>query len=174
MARHSIFAIAALAALVNSAVVAEQAAAPLAGRWQYLQAPDHEGEVLDLFASSGSWRGIMNGLDRAGEHGLFYYVVEIENLTVEPNGDIRFGVGERLLFNKRPILSQLGGSGDAGIVRYRMRFTGRIEAGDLVLRCEDKYGSCPDSTLRFKRLGATLEPNQPLHATPDDTRERRR
>ena len=42
----------------------------LAGRWQYLQPPDKEGEVLELFVSSGRWRGIMNGLERAGEHGL--------------------------------------------------------------------------------------------------------
>jgi hypothetical protein len=116
---------------------AAQAPQPLAGRWQYLQAPDNEGEVLDLSISSGVW----------------YYVVEIENVSVGPDGTIRFEVGERRLSAERPALSVLGGKTDAGVDRYRMQFTGRIEAGDLVLQCADpKGGSCPASSMRFKRM----------------------
>ena len=132
---------------------AAQAPQPLAGRWQYLQAPDNEGEVLDLSISSGHWRGIMNGLLRSGDHGVYYYVVEIENVRVDTNGTIRFEVRERQLASKRPPLSVLGGKTDAGVDRYRMQFTGRIEAGDLVLQCADpKGGSCPASSMRFKRM----------------------
>jgi len=48
------------------------------GRWEYIQPPDREGEVLDLWESGSRYRGIMNGLERAGEHGLFYFVVEVQ------------------------------------------------------------------------------------------------
>jgi hypothetical protein len=92
----------------------------------------------------------MNGLERTGDHGLFYYVVEIEQLVVRPGGTVRFEIGERALFKQRPVLSRLGGVGDGGFVRSRMLFSGGIEGGDLVLRCEDNDGSCPAFTLAFR------------------------
>ncbi len=64
-----------------------------------------------------------------------------------PNGD---EIGERSLFHKRPALSELGAVGNGGLIRSRMRFSGRIEGGVLILRCADDDGSCPDATLHFK------------------------
>jgi hypothetical protein len=127
----------------------------LAGRWQYLQPPDEEGEVLDLFVTAAGWRGIMSGLERAGEHGLFYYVVEVENLAVEPNGRIGFEIGERSFSTERPALSRLGSEGDRGFARSRMRFAGRLEGRDMILRCDDHDGSCPAGIMRFNRLTGT-------------------
>lgn len=148
-----------VALFILTALAAVAIAAPsepgLVGRWQYLQPPDQEGEVLDLSYSAGRWHGVMNGLERAGEHGLFYYVVAVGNLAVETDGGIRFEIGERSFHHKRPALSHLGGQGDGGFARSRMRFAGRLEGGDLVLRCEDDDGSCPDSILRFKKIPAT-------------------
>ena len=153
-----------VAMLILTALAAVAIAGPsepgLAGRWQYLQPPDHEGEVLDLSYSAGRWHGVINGLERAGEHGLFYYVVAVGNLAVESNGDIRFEIGERSFHHKCPALSHLGGPGDGGFARSRMRFAGQLEGGDLVLRCEDDDGSCPDSILRFKKMPATGRPDR--------------
>lgn len=152
------------ALFVLTALAAAAIAAPpepgLAGRWQYLQPPDREGEVLDLSYRAGRWHGVMNGLERAGEHGLFYYVVAVGNLAVESNGAIRFEIGERSFHHKRPALSHLSGQGNGGFARSRMRFAGRLEGGDLVLRCEDDDGSCPDSILRFKKIPATGRPDR--------------
>ena len=139
-------------ALVAASVSANDRELSLAGRWRYLQPPDAEGEVLELRVSSGQWIGIMNGLERMGEHGLYYYVVEVESLEVTPGGAVRFAVGERTLFRRRPPLSRLGEiRDDAGLARDRLRFAGRLEALDLVLRC---IGSCPDTVLRFQRIAA--------------------
>lgn len=147
------FALALVAALgCLGAAAGREPAWGLAGRWQYLQPPDKEGEVLDLTVSAGRLRGIMNGLERAGEHGLFYYVAEVMNPAIAPDGSITFEVGERTFFNARPALSILGGNGDRGGTREIMRFEGKLEREDLVLRCTDKGGSCPDSILRFKRI----------------------
>ena len=145
------------------ATAGQEPVSGLVGRWQYLQPPDKEGEVLDLTASGGRIRAIMNGLERTGDHGLFYYVADAVNVAVAPDGLITFEIGERTFFNTRPALSVLGGNGDSGGTRETMRFKGKLEGKDLVLRCQDKGGSCPDSLLRFKRISATLEPNQPLH-----------
>lgn len=123
----------------------------LSGHWQYLQPPDTEGEILDLVKNDGQWRGIMNGLERAGEHGLFYYAVEVENLIVKKDGSISFTVGERVFYSKRPVLSHLGGEGDGGFSRTPLFFSGQLKDGNLVLQCASD-DSCPDSTLQFKRL----------------------
>jgi hypothetical protein len=153
MTHRTILAAAVFAALGCSAATLAGPEPSLAGRWQYLQPPDKEGEVLDLSVSAGRWRGVLNGLERAGEHGLYYFVVEVEEFAVETDGTMRFEVGERKLSRRRPPLSQLTGEGDDGVTRYRMRFTGRLEGEDLVLRCEDgDTGSCPDRILRFKRI----------------------
>jgi hypothetical protein len=137
---------------VATVAQAQTSDAALVGRWQYRQPPDTEGEVLDVYFSSGRYRAILNGLERAGEHGLFYYVVEPADLAVAADGSISFTVGARTFFSKRPPLSRLGGEGGSGASRERMRFQGRIAGADLVLKCEGPPGSCPDTILRFKRI----------------------
>jgi hypothetical protein len=165
--RH-ILAIGTLTAIYQLPYGSQELPTSLAGRWQYLQLPDTEGEILDLVASSEHWRGIMNGLERAGEHGLFYYVVEVEKLTAAPDGSIGFEIGERSFFTKRHALSRLGGNGDGGFARSRMRFSWRTVGEDIVLQCADEDGSCPESTLRFKRLTTPLVPGQPPTRTLHD------
>lgn len=161
MTSRSILAAAALMIIFQLPCNSEELPPPLAGRWQYLQPPDTEGEVLDLAVESGRWRGIMNGLERAGEHGLFYYAVELEKLTVTPDGSINFEIGEREFFTKRPPISHLGGKADGGFARSPMRFSGRIMGGYLELQCKDEDGSCPDSSLRFEKLSSQHKPSPP-------------
>jgi hypothetical protein len=138
--------------LLVSAAFAQSPAPGIVGRWQYIQLPDRQGEILDISLFNGRYQGIMNGLERAGEHGLFYYVVEVSDLSIAPDGSIRFTVGPRSYFRQRPKLSVLGAKGNAGGTRESMRFSGRLEGSELVLQCKDPGLSCPDSTLRFKRL----------------------
>jgi hypothetical protein len=78
----------AIVGLVFVATTHAQDALPsLVGRWQYIQPPDHEGELLDVSLANGRLRGILNGLERVGEHGLFYYVVEVSSRRVVPRFD---------------------------------------------------------------------------------------
>jgi hypothetical protein len=140
--------------LLGSATQAQPSASSVVGRWQYIQPPDSEGEVLDIALSGDRYTGIMNGLERAGEHGLFYYVVELSNLVIAADGNVRFTVGPRSFNRQRPALSTLGAKGDGGSTRESMVFSGRLEGSELVLRCEGPGSSCPDSVLRFKKLSA--------------------
>jgi hypothetical protein len=132
--------------------VASGASPEFAGRWEYIQPPDREGEVLDLWESGSRYRGIMNGLERAGEHGLFYFVVEVQKLNISTESTISFVVGERSFFARRPSLSVLDVTGDSGHARDLMRFEGRLDGADLVLRCSGSGGSCPAEIMRFKRV----------------------
>ncbi len=47
-------------------------------------------------------RGLYSGLEREGEHGLFYTLVEVPDLKVTPSGTLTFTVAERELFLHRP------------------------------------------------------------------------
>ena len=145
--------------LLAGATFAQSSAPNVVGRWQYIQPPDKQGEILDISFFNGRHKGIMNGLERAGEHGLFYYVIEVSDLSIAADGSIRFTVGPRSYFRQRPKLSVLGATGDGGGTRESMYFSGRLEGQELVLRCKDPGLSCPDSTLRFKRLATKAPPN---------------
>ena len=155
MIRHAVLVTSAVVSLVLVLAAGDSAPSPV-GRWQYLQPPDREGEVLDISVTDGQLKGIMNGLERAGEHGLYYYVVEVSDLAVAADGTVRFSVGTRTFFSKRPEFSKLGVEGDSGLARDVMEFEGRIVGADLVLKCRGDAGSCPDSILKFKRV-ADLE-----------------
>lgn len=122
----------------------------LSGRWQYVQPPDTEGDVLYLATVRGEWNGFMNGLAREGEHGLFYYVVEVEELAVSEEGRVNFTVGRRGLHNERPGLSNIGSKGDAGFSGTPMLFSGRMEGGSLLFECTGE--DCPDTIMRFEKM----------------------
>ncbi len=138
--------------LLVGAAFAQPSAPDIVGRWQYLQPPDRQGEILDISLFNGRYKGIMNGLERAGEHGLFYYVVEVSDLSIAADGSVRFTVGPRSFYRQRPQLSVPANGRDSGGTRESMHFSGRLEGSELVLQCKDPGLSCPDSTLRFKRL----------------------
>jgi hypothetical protein len=143
----------ALAGMLLAGTAYTQSLAPgIVGRWQYLQPPDRQGEILDISLIGDRYRGIMNGLERAGEHGLYYYGVEVTDLSVAADGSVRFTVGPRTYFRKRPKLP--GVAGDAGGTKESMHFSGRLQGSELVLECRDAGASCPDSTLRFRKLSA--------------------
>ena len=156
-ARYAAWALAGI--LLACATYAQSPSLEIEGRWQYLQPPDRQGEILDISFVNGRYRAIMNGLERAGEHGLFYYVVEVSDLAVAADGSVHFTVGPRTFFHKRPKLSVPGVAGDAGGTKESMHFSGRIEGRELVLRCGKDPGlSCPDATLRFRKLSAQPPP----------------
>jgi len=122
----------------------------LSGRWQYVQPPDSEGEILSLARIQGQWSGVLNGLAREGEHGLFYYVVKVEDLAVSEEGRVSFTVGRRSLHNERPGISGIGVRGDAGFSGTPMLFSGRMEGGSLLFECTGE--DCPDTTMRFEKM----------------------
>jgi hypothetical protein len=139
-------------AWLAGAPLAQEPVSGIVGRWQYLQPPDSEGEVLDISRDGGRYRGVMSGLERAGEHGLYYYVVEVTDLRISTDGRVSFAVGSRSFFRQRPGLSALGKEGNAGRTLESMSFSGRLDGADLVLRCEGPGASCPDAVLRFRKL----------------------
>jgi hypothetical protein len=130
----------------------------LLGTWEYRQAAgtgfDREGERLEFSWKEKSIRGVYLGLEREGEHGLFYTAVEMKNLTVGPNGEIAFVVPERDLFEKRPKSVEEARQKtreSAGFTRDELHMQGRITGGTLTLQCVSKSPSCPDRVMVFKK-----------------------
>ena len=125
------------------------------GNWEYRQAAGHgfdaEGERLELSCNGQTLRGLYHGLERAGEHGLFYTLVEVRDLKAAA-GMISFVVPERELFQKPP--SSLDAVRQkrlpsSGHTRDQLHFQGRVEDRKLVLTCTAEDGSCPDRRMVF-------------------------
>lgn len=78
----------------------------LVGTWEYRQAAgdryDDQGERIELRCSGHSLQGLYFGLEREGEHGLFYTAVEMKNVKGRANGEVSFTVPARDLFHQRP------------------------------------------------------------------------
>lgn len=126
------------------------------GAWEYRQAAgdgyDKEGEKLQLSCGAGSIRGLYFGLEREGEHGLFYTAVEVSRLNVSPDGELSFTVPERDLFTDRPRNLQevkLKKLTSAGVTRDELYLRGRLTEEKLILTCTSKSHSCPDAVMVF-------------------------
>ena len=128
-----------------------------AGAWEYRQAAgkglDAEGERLELTCSRNGLRGLYYGLEREGEEGLFYTLVEVRKLAIT-GSDIAFVVPEREMFAQRPesmesvMRDPLPSS---GVTRDELVFQGRLEHERLVFSCTSKMGTCPAKTMVFNR-----------------------
>ena len=144
-------------------VVGGQAPAPhcpreLVGAWEYRQAAgdgfDAEGERLELACTGDSLRGLYHGLEREGEHGLFYTLVEVRDLKVGQAGLISFLVPERQLFQQPPpSLDAIKQKRlpSSGITRDQLHYQGRLNDRKLVLTCTTLGNSCPEHRMAFRR-----------------------
>ena len=128
------------------------------GVWEYRQAAgagfDAEGERIELSCRGGALRGLYFGLEREGEHGLFYTAVEMTNLRVTPDGVLSFTVPERELFSERPTSLEDVRQKKvtwAGLTRDELSMRGRLEAGRLVVTCTSTSHSCPEDVMVFRK-----------------------
>lgn len=130
----------------------------LLGTWEYRQAAgasfDAEGERLEFNCTNGAMRGLYFGLERAEEHGLFYTLVEMKDVTLTADSGISFLVGERDLYSQRPRnfddirLKKVTWS---GVTRDTLVMRGRLERGNLVVTCASTAHLCPDNEMVFHK-----------------------
>lgn len=130
----------------------------LLGAWGYRQRAgdgyDSEGERIELTCGGGSMQGLYFGLEREGEHGLFYSLVEVADLKLGSDGDLSFTVPERDLFRERPMnLQEIKQKRltSAGLTRDALYMQGRLREGNLILSCTSKGHSCPENVMVFSK-----------------------
>ncbi len=128
------------------------------GAWEYRQRAgdgyDEEGERIEISCDKGSMRGLYFGLEREGEHGLFYTLVELTDVKLGSNGDLTLTVPERNLFHQRPKNLQeveRNRLTAAGFTRDTLHLRGRLQQGNLVLTCTSTGHSCPEDLMLFRR-----------------------
>jgi hypothetical protein len=126
------------------------------GAWEYRQRAgdgyDKEGERLELSCTGGSMQGLYFGLEREGEHGLFYTLVAVTDLKLSSNGELTFTVPQRDLYHERPKNLQdieQKRLAPAGFTRDRLHLQGKLQEGNLILACISKGRTCPEDVLVF-------------------------
>ncbi len=127
------------------------------GTWEYRQRAgkgyDSEGEKLELRSKGGTLTGVYFGLEREGEHGLFYTAVEIKDLKVEQER-IFFTIPDRHLFSDRPESlkeAKLNESKSSGYTRDELKMQGQLKDGSLMVACSSDLNTCPDKVMEFRK-----------------------
>lgn len=132
---------------------------PILGRWEYRQAAlpgefDPEGEILEFAIVNGKVTGTYHGLQREGEHGLFYTLVDVDSLALGDNRKISFIVPPRAFYSKR-ISSKTDLETEeprsAGFSKGILKFNGEIVGDKLVLKCASDMNECPDDKMVFRK-----------------------
>ncbi len=132
---------------------------PFLGVWEYRQENrgtasgyDHEGERIEFSRRGDAVQGLYYGLEREGEHGLFYTLVEVREVSLAADGKISFRVPPRHMFTKRPrTLGEQAPS--AGFTSDELTMRGHIENTRLVLHCSSRSATCPDKVMVFRKNG---------------------
>lgn len=134
------------------------------GTWEYRQKNsgsasgyDAEGERLELVQVGGSIYGLYFGLERTGEHGLWYTLVEMQDIEVSEDGRTSFRVPARDFYRDRPgsleDIEKLRDTPKAprGFTRIELEFRGQLENGDLILQCMSETNECPEDVMVFRK-----------------------
>ena len=151
---------------ICSAQAGDVQASDFVGRWEHRFSPDLEGDILSVRLEGGLLKGEYLGLEREGEHGLFYSAIEVKNLEVV-NGEIRFIVPRRDYYVKRPRNSDQAkawAKSASGGTNEELQFYGRFNDGALDLTCASKFGGCPDKKMKFQN--SKVRPNNKFQRTP--------
>jgi hypothetical protein len=132
---------------------------PFLGKWEYRQAAlpgefDAEGEIIKFTVTDGKLSGAYFGLEREGEHGLFYSLVDVDSLAIKEDGKISFVVPGREFFAKRPAAkADLDGKRiqSAGFTKGRLGMSGEIVGDKLILSCNSEMHECPEAKMTFRK-----------------------
>lgn len=131
------------------------------GMWEYRQPNsaaesgyDPEGERIEIRRTDQSIKAVYFGVEREGEHGLFYSVTDVENLSMDSKGGISFTVPARRLYHERPASLEAAKKrgNDSGFTSYALHMSGTRDNSRLVVRCVSKFGNCPDDQIVFKKV----------------------
>lgn len=124
------------------------------GTWKFVS---DEAERLIIMRVNKHLEGLYYGIERAGEHGRYYYVVKVVNMNIDDKGYISFDIPARDFItepaNTLEKALQLAKHRDknAGFARDVIHMKGYIENGYLVLECFSDSDSCYDNIMKFKR-----------------------
>ncbi|WP_291984327.1 hypothetical protein [Luteitalea sp.] len=134
----------------------------LAGTWEYRQrnlatpnGVDLEGERL-VITQAGVVVAYF-GLEREGEHGLYYTAVQAENVRRTRDDRLEFTVPARNLYRSRPkSLPHAANLQPAGVANQRLVLTAERRGEALIVTCVSSDGwSGPESSMTFRRLPRT-------------------
>lgn len=130
------------------------------GAWEYRQrnvaspaGVDPEGERLVIAQAGEEVVIVYFGLEREGEHGLYFTAVQATNVRRTKADAIEFTVPARNLYRIRPkSLAHAASLDSAGVANESLSLTAERRGEALIVTCVSSDRSCPESTMTFRRL----------------------
>ncbi len=122
--------------------------------YQYLydsEVPDHLFTLIFKCEGNGL-KGKIFGPDPEGEHGLWFFRADLENLKVDSLDNIEFEFSQGHLYPDRITMDNYLDSlntDNAGFSRGQIYFKGKMSGDSIVFKCSPDY-DCYDATMTFR------------------------
>lgn len=122
--------------------------------YQYLydsEVPDHLFTLIFKCEPTGL-TGKIFGPDPEGEHGLWFFRADLENVKVDTLNNIEFEFSQGYLYPDRITIENYLDSlnkDNAGISRGQIYYKGKISGDSIVFKCNPEY-DCYDETMTFR------------------------
>jgi len=122
--------------------------------YQYLydsEVPDHLFTLIFKCEDNGL-KGKIFGPDPEGEHGLWFFRADLENIKVDSVNNIEFEFSQGYLYPDRITMDNYLDSlntDNAGFSRGQIYYKGKISGDSIVFKCSPDY-DCYDATMTFR------------------------
>ena len=97
--------------------------------------------------------GKIFGPDPEGEHGLFFFKANLDNLRVDDLNKIEFEFVKGLLYSDQITIDDYLDTlttDDAGISKGKIFYSGQIAGDSIIFSCTSEYDDCYDETMTFR------------------------
>jgi hypothetical protein len=96
--------------------------------------------ALRLFHQNGLWKGVFFGPSPEGEHGLFFFYADFEDIQVDDAATVDFRIRKGKLYQNEITLDNYTSLGeDNGYSRTLIHFSGQLTGDTLRLTCASEY-----------------------------------
>jgi hypothetical protein len=122
--------------------------------YQYLydsEVPDHLFTLI-FNCEESKLKGKIFGPDPEGEHGLWFFRADLDNLKIDSLNNIEFDFSQGYLYPDRITMDNYLDSlstDNAGFSRGQIYFKGKMSGDSIVFRCNPDY-DCYDEIMTFR------------------------
>jgi hypothetical protein len=125
------------------------------GIYEYKSAEKSENHYIVFDKIDGQLKGFYFGTEDGKGHGVFFYAVDMTNLTIDKEGKIEFEIGDRELFETtqfKIVKTEKQRDESVGRSRGLLKYKGQIHEDKIHLTCDSEFQDCWTKELTFEKV----------------------